>query len=149
MTCSPDFSEDGRIACKVHGSYWSKKCLTREILNDIAAQRAEQFTLHGSNRDIPDGTGPDVQWFPLYEQAWWPTASEIEDLFREDWDWPKDGTPQQKAAAYGEMTWLRLLREEAAEAFATDNEKDLEAELLQVAALATSWIEKIRERRMA
>jgi len=135
-------SEGG--VCEVHGAAWSAEgCTTAVVLADVAQHRWWQFSHHGSNRHVPDGTGPDVAWIPSVHLP----ATEIEQVFRDDWDWPKDGTDQEKADAYAAMTWMRLLREEVAESFAKDNPDELYGELVQVAALAVSWAEKIRERQ--
>jgi hypothetical protein len=142
--------------CELHGAAWSKDgCTTAVVLEDVREHRQWQFDHHGSNRNVPDGTGPQVEWLmPVLgadgaKQAYVGSvgAATIEALFREDWDWPKDGTDQEKADAYAAMTWLGLVREETAEAFAKEDQDELYGELKQLASLAISWMEKIRERK--
>jgi hypothetical protein len=54
----------------------------------------------------------------------------------------------QKHAADGTVTWLDILREELAEAFAESDPVNLRSELIQVAAVAVAWVEAI-DRRVA
>lgn len=49
--------------------------------------------------------------------------------------------------AEGSGTWLDILDEEVAEAYAEDDPAKLRAELIQVAAVAVAWVEAI-DRRM-
>lgn len=51
------------------------------------------------------------------------------------------------AASNGTLTWRLILLEEVAEAFAENDPAKLRAELVQVAAVATAWIEDIDRRR--
>ena len=79
-----------------------------------------------------------MPWIPTLAAS----ATSIERLFRTEWDYDDDPSPS-------EHSWMRMLREEVAEVFAQDDPKRMEEELIQVAALAVSWVEKIRERRHA
>lgn len=129
-------TDEGRAVCAAHGSFWQAGgCLTRAVLDTVAEHRQFQFENYGPNRDLPNGTGPRERWIPGDPR----TAYEIEGAFRADWDFDVDPDPAA-------MTWLRLLREEVAEVFAQGDDRWLEGELVQVAALAVSWVEKIRER---
>lgn len=47
----------------------------------------------------------------------------------------------------GQGTWKDILKEEVFEAFAEMNPAKLEEELIQVAAVATAWVEAIRRRK--
>ena len=49
-------------------------------------------------------------------------------------------------ARLGSVTWQDILLEEVFEAFAETSEEGLHAELVQVAAVATAWIEAINRR---
>jgi hypothetical protein len=148
----------GFDVCAVHGGIWTEAgCLTQGVLADVAEHREFQYGQYGPNRDVPDGTGQDVPWLaPIVDAARTRlaltgkpiTAYEIEGLFREEWDYPKDGTDEEKAVATATCTWMRMLREEVAEAFAQSDDRWLEEELIQVAALAVSWVERLRERRL-
>jgi hypothetical protein len=46
----------------------------------------------------------------------------------------------------GRLTWRDVLNEEVAESVAADNHQHLDEELVQVAAVAVSWIAAIRRR---
>jgi hypothetical protein len=139
--------EGSKMVCALHGGYWTLSgCLTRQVLELVAAHRQFQFENYGPNRDVVDGTGPEVRWLvPITDIDWdrtghSPGAREVEGLFREEWDYDTDPDPAKR-------TWLRMMREEVAEVFAAGSPEALESELVQVAALAVSWIEKIKERR--
>lgn len=126
--------ERGR--CAVHGSRLARggsKCTTAAVLQAVSNERANQFYRYGTNAQLRDGTGPDVNWIPFYPH----TAKDVEVVFREDYD--------QHGGDEG-ASWMRLVREEVAEAFQESDPERLEEELIQVAALAVSWVEKIRER---
>lgn len=124
--------QDGHI-CATHGGSWhSGKCATTSVLGMLREERAFQFANYGPNGDIEDGTGPDVQWLtPLTDK----TAYDLESALRADYD------------ERGKPTWLRLVREEVAEAFMESDPDRLVSELVQVAALCVSWIEKIQDRQ--
>jgi hypothetical protein len=52
----------------------------------------------------------------------------------------------QEAARCGLVTWRHILMEEVAEAFAETDAAKLREELIQVAAVAVSWVEAIDRR---
>jgi hypothetical protein len=52
----------------------------------------------------------------------------------------------QWSAERGEVTYLDILNEEVAEAFAEDDPAALRVELIQVAAVAVAWVEAIDRR---
>lgn len=52
----------------------------------------------------------------------------------------------QRAFCAGEGTWMHILDEECAEAFAESDLEKLRAELVEVAAVAVSWITDIDSR---
>ena len=129
-TPAPDWS------CAAHGSRYSRasdSCRTKQVLYEVDRERAKQFSEYGTNEGLQDGTGG--AWLsPLYAKG----AVEIEAELRSDYE-----TFQQTT---GNPTWMHLVREEVAEAFAETAPARLRAELLQVAALCVSWIEKIDTR---
>lgn len=137
---------DRRLVCALHGALWvDGECLTWTTLREVAEHRRFQYENYGPNRDLEDGTGPGVEWLaPVVESAqssfagpW--DARTIEGLFREEWDFDVD--PEAR------YTWMLMLREEVAEAFRMEaGSKFLPSELVQVSALAVSWMEKIHER---
>ena len=106
---------------------------TMRVLAEVAEHRhwqAERY--HDMNQTMPHGVGPDVEWMPGLRL----TAEEIETLIRRDWDYDVDPDPAQHS-------WMRLMREEVAEAFGCPDTACLRTELVQIAAVAVSWIEKI------
>jgi hypothetical protein len=129
------------------------------VTGDIAAQAEWQQRRYGEwNEQMPDGTGPDVEWLaPVVRQATAEAlygdepmtpfhADKVEALLRGEWDFPKDGTPDEQEAAAGACTWMRILREEVAEAFGAETPEALRAELVQIAAVARNWAETIDRR---
>lgn len=132
--------EDG--TCAVHGAEWIRGrafssdfngCSTKQVLEDVGEERERQFACYGTNSDNADGTGQNVRWaWPVGDAK----ATEIENLFRNEYN-----------LAPGEPTWMQLVREEVAEAFMESDPDRLEEELIQVAALAVSWVEKLRARQ--
>ena len=126
-----------RYRCSVHGGFIEfelAECQTVHVLNDVKAERARQFAKYGTNSDLEDGTG-DVQWLlPLSIEY----APHIQDSLRVDYE--------AYEAVTGLPTWMHMVREEVAEAFSETEPARLREELLQVAALAVSWIEKLDAR---
>lgn len=125
----------GETRCKIHGGRMglhAQGCQTVNVLSDVRAERARQFATHGTNENFLDGTGPDVKWFGDV------TASQAEQTLRTNYE--------AYEAEHGVVTFRHLVAEEVAEAFQESNPARLRAELLQVAALAVSWIEKIDAR---
>jgi hypothetical protein len=93
------------------------------VYAEVAAERAAQDATWGE-QNHPDGTGE-------------PGSDSVAAAAR---------TLCQGAAASGHLDWLHILREEVAEAFAESDPAKLRAELVQVAAVATAWIEAIDRR---
>lgn len=89
------------------------------VLADIIAEREAQHAAWGVQH-LPHGTGP--QWLTLTEAA------------RRDYE---------QAATTGRLTWRHILYEEFAEALAEHDPIRLRGELVQVAAVATQWIQAI------
>jgi hypothetical protein len=123
-------------------------CQTVTVLADVRAERARQYARHGSNSTLSDGTGPEVPWMgnvaDFYQSRLaavrrFPGAGEIETHLRNDYE--------AHEARTGKPTWMHLVREEVAEVFAENDPQRLRAELIQVAALAVSWVEKLDARQ--
>lgn len=110
-------------------------CQTEDVLVEVAEERARQFERYGTNDDLELGMGPGAQWLGEYSLD---AADEIERSMRRDYEYHE--------AAHGKPTWMHLIREEVAEAFAEGDPAKLRAELLQVAALAVSAVEKLDAR---
>lgn len=112
---------------------------TLQVLEEVFEERKRQVARYGHNDDKADGTGPGVRWMAHTDvNLDLRTATEIEAAFRAEYD--RNGGDEG-------ATWMHLVREELAESFAEDDPDRLEAELLQLAGLAVSWIESIRKRR--
>ena len=124
-------------ACSEHGAVVDRNglCATDRVLARLREHRAYQYARYGSNADTENGTGPDVHWFPDSPLV----ASDIEELVKHDWDY-------SPTAPRSDMTWMRLVREEVAEAFAVSDPASLQTELLDVAALCVSWLETLEAR---
>jgi hypothetical protein len=116
------------------------------VIIDLVRRREAQEAKYGHVNDLlEDGTGPGVEWLaPVVDVAQSAYtgrihAKGIQEIFREDYE-----------AQFDEKTrlpsWMHLVREELAEAFEQDDPARLEDELLDVAALCVSWIERLRKR---
>lgn len=105
---------------------------TRVVLERVFEERQAQEARYGEvNTTCQSGTGPNVRWLlPLHGGS----ATQIEMLLREDYEAFEDEAP---------VTWLHLVREEIAEAFKEDDPARLAEELIQVAALCVSWVERL------
>ena len=104
------------------------------ILREVATERARQEQKWGQ-QNHPNGTGPDEAspWLLPYieERATW---LDIADEARSD---------TEGAARRGKLTYRQILLKEVTEALAEDDPAKLRAELVQVAAVAAAWVEKI------
>ncbi|WP_084960213.1 hypothetical protein [Thermoactinospora rubra] len=105
----------------VDGDFGVAGSLAR-VLDDIQAERIAQDARWGI-QDLPDGTSPA-------------DASVAETAKKATAD----------AAADGTLTWCHILIEEVLEAFAEADPDRLRAELVQVAAVATKWIQALDRR---
>jgi hypothetical protein len=104
------------------------------VIIDLVRRRETQEAKYGHVNDLlVDGTGPKVNWAMAMGPADW-----VEKRMREDYE--------EFEAEEGLPTWMHLVREEVAEAFMEDDPARLEDELLDVAALCVSWIERLRKR---
>lgn len=135
-SCVPDV---GWNTCRTHGNRWdlaSWSCQTSLVLEQVREERSRQVDQYGSNDDICDGTGPETRWLLPLSHA---SASEAQADFRADYEEYEEET--------GTPTWVHLVREEIAEAFEETDPDRLAKELIQVAALCVSWVEKLQTRR--
>ncbi len=98
---------------------------TADALSDTADERMAQVAKWGV-QTRPDGTGP--QYIAMADAA-------------------KARTDER--AADGTVEWLDILREEVCEAAAESDHAALRTELVQVAAVALSWVEDIDRKREA
>lgn len=98
-------------------------CDHNPVLAEIARERSAQDAKWGE-QNHPDGTG-------------YPGMKADAELARKEC---------QRQFAEGTGTWLDILSEEVAEAYAERDPAKLRAELLQIAAVAVAWIEAIDRR---
>ena len=128
-------NETPKPRCRTHGGQLDDRgqCPTVSVLLEVERERKRQFQQYGTNEDLEDGTGG--QWAWPVSMA---TANALEERFRVDYD--------KHEARHGRPTWMHLVREEVAEAFQETTAERLREELLQVAALCVSWVEKIDAR---
>ena len=93
---------------------------TLSILAEVLAERVRQDAKWGE-QNHPDGTGLRAD-------------AAMAALAKADCD---------RAARDGELTYRHILDEEVCEAFAETDPAKLRVELVQVAAVAVAWIEKL------
>ena len=110
-----------------------KRPTTRDVLREVHAERNAQDRKWGE-QNHPDGTGPEVWWTRHLGPA-----HVVRDTYR-------DLTDAHASGVDGPVTWLDILREEIGEAFAEEDPAALRAELVQVAAVAVSWVQAIDRR---
>lgn len=101
------------------------------VLAEVMSERYRQDAKWGE-QNHPDGTGYDV---PLTFGA--SCMGGLADVARR---------VCQRRASEGKVTYLDILFEEVAEAFAEDDPAKLRGELVQVAAVAVAWVEAIDRR---
>lgn len=93
---------------------------TEAVVQEILAERVRQDTKWGE-QNHPDGTGD------LMSKIFREKARELCDA----------------KASMGKVTWMDILTEEFYEALAEEDQVALRKELIQVAAVAAGWVEKI------
>lgn len=98
---------------------------TIDVLGDVAVERARQDAKF-PDQQLPNGTRKSRHMVAVA-------------------DWTREQT--DRLAATGDLTWAAVLEEEFKEALAEEDDEELEAELIQVAAVAVRWVEDIRRRR--
>lgn len=107
---------------------------TSEVLMMVFEERVRQEVQYGeANLKTQSGTGPGTRWLLPYT---FDSAAQIQQQLRYDYeDFEAEGNP---------VTWAHLVREELAEAFELEEgDPELVTELVQVAALCVSWVERL------
>ncbi len=99
---------------------------TSGVLGEVAAERGRQDARWGEQNHV-NGTGPDR---PLFGRR----AEDVARAVKAEVD---------KRAREGTLSYAGVLLEEVAEAFAEADPARLRAELIQVAAVAVAFAEKI------
>ncbi|MBD9703407.1 hypothetical protein IHE56_15215 [Streptomyces sp. ID01-12c] len=104
---------------------WSPRPGLQGVFDEIAVRRARQRTAHGGNEHLlPDGTGQ----YPETIDA------EAAEMVRES------------AAEGGYLDWLHIVRATAARAYAEPRPAELRADLVDLAAQVTGWIQALDHR---
>lgn len=115
------------------------------VLLEVLRERQRQDAKWGEQNHL-NGTGP--QSIPLHDIVRGP-ANATGDLHYAFGLSLQARSATNRHAEEGKVTWADILLEEVFEALAEDDPPRLRAELIQVAAVATQWVEAIerRERR--
>ena len=100
---------------------------TGRVLADIRAERSRQREKHGDQTHLPDGTGSAV-------------AKHLAKVYR------KQCQDNAFDTGDGTVSFQDILLEEVWEALAEADPAALRKELIQVAAVATQWVEAIDQR---
>jgi len=109
------------------------------VAREVVAERLRQDGKWGE-QNHRDGTGESVNWV-LYL----PPGGDARSAGQQISENARDLCQENFFADFG--TWLDVLREEVAEAFAESDPARLRAELIQVAAVAVAWAEAIDRRQ--
>ena len=107
---------------------------TKDVLMQVFDERVRQEARYGeANKQTQSGTGPGTRWLLPYT---FDGADKIQQQLRYDYeDFEAEGNA---------VTWAHLVREEIAEAFELpEGDPELVTELIQVAALCVSWVERL------
>ena len=103
--------------------------ITGQVLREVAHERDRQEAKWGQ-QNHPDGTGPGRRWPALFSH----TMSHSATIAKLQVD---------HEARSGTCTYGGILLEEVFEAMAEEDQQRLRAELIQVAAVAVAWVEKV------
>lgn len=107
------------------------------VLGEVSVEVFQAREKHGKQADMAFGTGPTEDYLLQLEEA----LGEVTI-----YDAPNSVVTlaakrlEQESSRRGEPTWANVLGEEFFEALAEDDWPKLRAELIQVAAMATSWV---------
>lgn len=106
---------------------------TRAVLELVLEERRAQEERYGEVcTKLMDGSGPRSKWLLPFTSE---SAYVVQQRLRRDYE--------EFEEEVGEPTWMHLVREEVAEAFQEDHPEGLSRELIQVAALCVSWVERL------
>lgn len=105
------------------------------VIADVIAERVRQDEKWGQ-QNHPNGTGERCNWAAEIDPAY-PMGNVAVQIAR------VATMATNRAARDGTLTWLHILREEIAEAFAEDDPVKLRRELVQATAVGIAWIEAI------
>lgn len=105
---------------------------TAGVLNEVSEERVRQESKWGE-QNHPNGTGPEYVCWPAVASA----SNTYENLAN------RAKTSTDTAAEHGGLTYADIFLEEVFEAMAESDPAKLRAELIQCAAVAAAWVEKI------
>lgn len=106
---------------------------TQAVLARVLNERRAQEVRYGHvNPKLVSGTGSETRWLGPYTGD---SAEQIQKVLRRDYEGWEDENEMP--------TWAHLVREEIAEAFQEEDPERLAEELVQVAALCVSWVERL------
>lgn len=106
---------------------------TRAVLELVLEERRAQEERYGEVcTKLMDGSGPRSKWLLPFTSE---SAYVVQQRLRRDYEAfeEENGIP----------TWMHLVREEVAEAFQESDPGRLAEELIQIAALCVSWVERL------
>lgn len=109
------------------------------VLSDVHAERRRQDARWGE-QNHPDGVGPDLE---LALPVGYDGCADAVDLEK----WARDRCNTEHHAGRG--TFEMILTEEWAETLAAPNRAALRTELVQLAAVAVAWVEKLDREDLA
>ena len=120
------------------------------IWSDVTAELSRARAKHGTQHDIPMGTGPAESYALLLDNA----AVNLDFYDEEDHTLDCLNNRQlEECAKFVEQTtgdsWVKILGEEFFEAAATDDPDDLDAELVQTIAMGVSMLQAHRRQQAA
>lgn len=109
--------------------------LTSDVLSDVFAERMDQHSRYDNDK-TEFGFGPETRWLGTLNAA---PAWMLQRMLRSDYEAFEKEAP---------VTFVHLIREEIAEAFEAGDPAKQYAELIQVAALAVSACEQLKQRKL-
>lgn len=116
--------------------YTRTQTRTERVLQDVLEERRRQTEKHGVQTHLPDGTGPDVWLHPDVRSA--RTFGELAQNAR-----LRCKAASENEGGDGSIAFEHILTEEWAEALAESDPAALRGELVQLAAVAVQWCEKL------
>ena len=118
---------------------------TGRAVLDVMLEREQQTKKHGVQTHLPDGTGPDGH---VLEELGGLSAINFEGASNSllaDLAKRRCKAASQNEGGDGSITFEHILTEEWAEVLAEEDQDALRTELVQLAAVAVQWIEKLDE----
>ncbi len=119
-------------------TYPERKNMFQHILDEVNREVTRSTEKHGTQRDVPLGTGPDelpLNFTTLVDGEI--SAAELAEIAKETTD------SRSRQEGDGSITWRDILTEEVFEAYAEKDLEKLRAELIQVAAVAVKMVDAV------